>query len=118
MPREHVLADLVTVRDGDLPYLGARSYADASRLVLPGDLLPAPAPSRARPVRLRATVGWDRDGGVVTLGVTGLREDDLAPGEDPLVDVGGYHAQLDWRGCNRLLAVLRRGRDGTCGAPE
>lgn len=185
MPREYVPADVVTVPDGDLPYLAARSALDLPDLLRAGcppdpaddatqrelgllralaaglrslvardapvlpdrelrleldrrlaqldaaldDLGSAAPPASAaprvatslgpRPVRLRVALGWAPGGRHLTVGVTGHRADaDRLPGEPDAVDLGGYHARLDWCGANDLLRAVRLGRDGACGAPE
>lgn len=171
MPVERVYGQLVTVRDGDLPYLAARAAADLPHPTAPdgdracpdracpdrdalavllddlrdllddGDYVPgtrlahvrarvasalaalraaeAGDPSTARPVRLRASVGWTRDGGLVTVGLGGYRETDRrGDDEPPEVDLGGYALELDWSGCNRLIAAVRTARVGAWGVPE
>lgn len=71
-------------------------------------------PSGERAVVLRATVGWTRDDGVLTLGVTAI--DAATRAEVPLP--GSPHVTLDWPAANRLLRVVRTGRDGSCGSPQ
>lgn len=72
------------------------------------------SPDGDRDVVLRATVGWTRNDGVVTLGVTAVDADTRA--EVPLP--GSPHVTLDWPAANQLLRALRTGRDGSCGAPQ
>ena len=67
-----------------------------------------------RDVVLRATVGWTRNDGVLTLGVTAVDAETRA--EVPLP--GSPHVTLDWPAANQLLRAVRTGRDGSCGAPQ
>lgn len=78
------------------------------------DLLVAGSdPATTRELVLRATVGWTRDDGQLTLGVTAL--DAVTRDEVPL---DAPHVSLDWPAANRLVRVVRAGRDGACGSPQ
>lgn len=57
-----------------------------------------------------AKVSWSRDGGHLSLVVTNMADDpDAMNGEH-------HHLNLDRRGANDLIRVLRRARDGAFGA--
>lgn len=69
--------------------------------------------SQLRRVQLRVCLGWERDGGQVTLGVDGWDHD-----RAERVDLGGLHAALDWSAANRLARKVKVARDQSCGVPE
>jgi len=72
---------------------------------------PAAATDAPRRLQLRVSLTWESGGGQVVLGVDGV-----APDGTP-VNLGGYHAALDWRASNLLVATARTARDGANGTP-
>lgn len=58
-----------------------------------------------------AVIGWEREGGLVQIGV--LRGGDFDEGKE---DRPGFYVSLDRNAINRAIRVLRRARDAAYGA--
>lgn len=64
-------------------------------------------------VQLVAQVGWTKGAGVIQVGISGRDPESGAE-----IGLPGFYADLDWAGCNRLIAELRAARDQAFGKPE